>query len=511
MNQSKKSGIILVTGATGYVGGRLVERLLSAEYRVRALARSMNKLRGRSWSKEPGIELIQADLLRPETLTDALKGCHTAYYLVHSMEPHQKDFAKADRLAAENFIHAASEAKIKRIIYLGGVGRDLPDLSPHLKSRAEVAGILASGTVPLTALFAAHILGSGSASFEILRYLIERLPLMIIPSSILDTRIQPISIRNVLNYLVGCLEKKETTGCSFDIGGPEILTYRKLLETYATLNGIRKPVILSPGFLANSSVGKNLSFFLARRVLPVPPSISAPLLEGARNEAVATENRIQEIIPQKLMTCREVISRAIQKDSLQIVETRWTDAGEVKHPEWAQKGDAPYAGGTVLQSGFRVRLKALPEQIWPAIRRMGGNNGYYYGDILWKIRGWMDTLAGGVGLRRGRRHPEYLQVGDSLDFWRVLDVEPPERLILVAEMKLPGEAILDINILQQGDTSELLIGTRFRPRGLYGVFYWYSLLPAHDLLFGGMLKAIACKVGCPILKGPETFRPGPIW
>lgn len=511
MSQATDKDTILVTGATGYVGGRLVERLLSAGYRVRATARSMDKLKGRSWSEDPEIELIQADLLEYSSLTDALEGCDSAYYLVHSMNPQQKDFAQADRFAAENFIRAASESGLKRIIYLGGVGRDLPDLSPHLKSRAEVARILASGKVPLTALFAAHILGSGSASFEILRYLVERLPLMIIPSSILDTRIQPISIRNVLTYLVGCLEKKETTGCVYDIGGPEILTYRQLLEIYANENGIRKPLILSPGILATSPMSKNISLFLARRVLPVPPSISAPLLEGAKNEAIAKENRIREIIPQELMTCREVISRAIQKDSLQIVETRWTDAGEVKPPEWAQKGDAPYAGGTLLQSGFRVRLKALPEEIWPVIRRMGGNNGYYFGDILWKIRGWMDTFAGGVGLRRGRRHPEYLQVGDALDFWRVLDVTPPERLILVAEMKLPGEAILDINIIQERNTSELQLGTRFRPRGLYGMFYWYSLLPAHDLLFGGMLKAIAGKIGCPIVKGPETFKPGPVW
>lgn len=511
MGQATKTGIILVTGATGYVGGRLVERLLSAGYRVRALARSMEKLKSRSWSEDPEIELVQADLLEYDSLRNKLDGCDTAYYLVHSMDPQQKDFAKADKLAAENFIKAASKTGLKRIIYLGGVGRDLPDLSPHLKSRAEVARILASGTIPLTALYAAHILGSGSASFEILRYLVERLPLMIVPSSIIDTKIQPISVRNVLNYLVGCLEKKETIGRSFDIGGPEILTYRKLLEIYANENGIRKPFIISPGILVNSSLGKRLGFFLASYVLPVPPAISAPLLEGARNEAITNEDTITGLIPQVLMTCREVIRRAIQKDSLQIVETRWTDAGEIKHPEWAQKGDAPYAGGTLLQSGFRVKLKALPEEIWPAIRRMGGNNGYYYGDILWQIRGWMDTLAGGVGLRRGRRHPEYLQVGDSLDFWRVLDVTPPERLILVAEMKLPGEAILDINIVQQGDTSELRVGTRFRPRGLYGIFYWYSLLPAHDLIFSGMLKAIAVKIDCPVLKGPETFKPGPIW
>ncbi len=511
MSQNPESRTILVTGATGYIGGRLVGRLLSVGYRVRASARSMEKLKGRTWSEDPEIELIEADLLEPESLRNALKGCDSAYYLVHSMNSQQKDFAKADRLAAENFIKAASETGLKRIIYLGGIGGDRSDSSRHLKSRAEVASILASGTVPVTAFFAAHILGSGSASFEILRYLVERLPVMVIPSSIIDTKIQPISIRNVLNYLVGCLEKEETTGRSFDIGGPEVITYRKLLEIYAVAKGIRKPVIISPRILATSSMGKRLGFFLARRVLPVPPDISAPLLEGAENEAIARENSIRELIPQKLMTCYEVISRAIKKDSLQIVETRWTDAGDINPPEWAHRGDAPYAGGTLLQSGFRVWLKALPEEIWPAIRKIGGNNGYYYGDILWKIRGWMDTLAGGVGLRRGRRHPEYLQVGDALDFWRVLDVLPPERLILLAEMKLPGEAILDINIIQQGAVSELRFGTRFRPAGLYGIFYWYSLLPAHDLLFWGMLKAIAGKIGSPIVKGPETFKPGPIW
>lgn len=511
MSQATESRTILVTGATGYVGGRLVERLLATGYRVRALARSIDKLKDRTWSEDPDTELIEADLLELESFQGVLEGCDAAYYLVHSMNSQQKDFSKADRKAAENFIKAASETDLNRIIYLGGIGGDRPDSSRHLKSRAEVARILASGPIPVTAFFAAHILGSGSASFEILRYLVERLPIMIIPPSIIDTYIQPISIRNVLNYLVASLEKKETIGRSFDIGGPEVITYRKLLDIYATENGIRKPLILSPGALANSSIGKRFGFFLARRVLPVPPSISAPLLEGAKNEVVARDNSIRELIPQELMTISEVIRRAIKKDSLQIVETRWTDAGEIQSPEWARKGDASYAGGTLLQSGFRVWLNALPEEIWPAIRRMGGHNGYYYGDLLWKIRGWMDTLAGGVGLRRGRRHPEYLQVGDALDFWRVLDVTPPERLILVAEMKLPGEAILDINIIQRGNTSEIQFSTRFRPRGLYGVFYWYSLLPAHDLLFGGMLKAIAGKIGCPILKGPEMFKPGPIW
>ena len=210
------------------------------------------------------------------------------------------------------------------------------------------------------------------------------------------------------------------------------------------------------------------------------------------------------------MTCREAIKRAIQKDSLRIVETRWTDAGELKPPEWLQKGDAPYAGGTLLKGGFSVTLQALPEEVWPIISGIGGQNGWYYGDFLWQIRGWMDSLAGGVGLRRGRRHPEKLLVGDALDFWRVLKVEPPKRLILVAEMKLPGEAILDFELVNaEANQTEIRLSTRFRIRGFYGQIYWYALLPFHDLLFGGMLRNISTRINRPILKGPEKFKPGP--
>ena len=502
---------ILVTGATGYVGGRLVPRLLAAGYRVRAVARSLQKLRGRVWAAHPNIELTQADLHDLTSLEKAVDGCLSAYYLVHSMNPEHRDFAGADRQLAHNFIKAANRTDLRQIIYLGGVSIEGPELSPHLKSRMEVGRILRSGSVPVTILNAAHILGSGSASFEILRYLVERLPIMIIPSRVINTKIQPISIRNVLNYLVGCLEKEETIGKTFDIGGPDILTYRQLIDLYAKETGLRKPLIFAPAFIPSFSTGQKIVFSLARLVLPVPPSIAEPLLKGAINEAIVKENRIKKIIPQDLMSCRDVIRRAIQKDSLQIVETRWTDAGALKPPEWVHTGDAPYAGGTLMQGGFRVRLNATPFEIWKVISRIGGNNGYYYGDMLWQIRGWMDTLVGGVGLRRGRRNPEELLVGDALDFWRVLEVNPPKRLLLVAEMKLPGEAILDFKIVREGDVSELQVGTRFRPRGLYGMFYWYTLLPFHDLLFGGMLRKIAKRIGRPIIQGPHKFKPGPIW
>jgi len=498
---------VLVTGATGYLGGRLVPRLLAAGYRVRAMARSLEKLRSRSWADHPRLELSQADVLDQASLSKAVQGCFASYYLIHSMNSESADFAQTDRQAALNFVRASAKADLERIIYLGGLGGELSNASLHLKSRFEVGGILKSGPVPATIFQSAHILGSGSASFEILRYLAERLPLIFAPARIIDTRIQPICIRNVLNYLVECLEKEETIGDTFDLGGPDVLTYRQLFELYAEETGVRRPIIIAPKFFTISSLGSRFVILISNLFMPVPPGIVKPLLEGAGNEVVARDDRITRIISQDLMTCREAIRRAIQKDSLQIVETRWTDAGELKPPEWVHAGDAPYAGGTLLQGGFKVGLAASPGEIWPIISRIGGNNGWYYGDFLWQLRGWMDNMAGGVGLRRGRRHPERLMVGDALDFWRVLEVDPPCKLILVAEMKLPGEAILEFELVPVNGVTDLRLCTRFRSKGLYGLFYWYFFLPFHDLLFGGMLREIARRVDRPIIAGPLKFRP----
>lgn len=499
---------ISVTGATGYVGGRLVLRLISEGYKVRAVGRSMDKLRGRPWASHPNVELARADVQDRESVAKAMKGCSVAFYLVHSMNSAHKDFVSSDRRAADNFKNAAAESGIERIIYLGGLGGDKPEASVHLKSREEVGRILQSGRVPATVFRSAHILGSGSASFEILRYMAERLPVMIVPREMIDTCIQPICIRNVLNYLQFCLQKDETTGRTFDIGGPDIITYRQLFEIYAEERGLKSPIFINPPIHTKS--GRRWGFFIVQLVLPLPPGISRPLLEGSSIEVIARDSRIREIIPQELMTVKEAIRRAIQKDSQKIVETKWTDAGELKPPEWLQKGDAHYAGGALLQGGFKMRLEAGPEDVWPVISRIGGKNGWYYGDFFWKVRGWMDSLAGGVGLRRGRRHPESLLVGDALDFWRVLDVSPPCRLVLVAEMKLPGEAILEFEIQEINEGLELKLGTQFRPRGLYGILYWYFFLPFHDLLFGGMLREIAYRVDRKIIDGPRRFKPGPI-
>jgi len=500
---------ILVTGATGYVGGRLVPRLLSDGYKVKAVARSIDKLKGRPWASHPNVELARADVQDKESIIKVMKGCSEAFYLVHSMNPEHRDFVSSDRRAAYNFKNAANVARLKRIIYLGGLGGDRPDSSVHLKSREEVGRILQSGSVPATVFRSAHILGSGSASFEILRYMAERLPVMLVPREVINTRIQPICIRNVLNYLQFSVQKAETIGRSFDIGGPDIITYKQLFEIYAEEMGLKSPLFINPPIRANQ-LGKKWAIRIVQFVLPLPPSISKPLLEGSSIEAIVKDPSIQKIIPQDLMTCKEAIRRAVQKDSQKIVETKWTDAGELKPPEWMEKGDAQYAGGTLLGGGFKIRLEARPADVWPVITRIGGKNGWYYGDFLWKVRGWMDSLAGGVGLRRGRRHPENLFVGDALDFWRVLEVDPPNRLILLAEMKLPGEAIMEFEIQGMENRLDLSLGTRFRPRGLYGILYWYALLPFHDLLFGGMLRRIAQRVDRNVIDGPRRFKPGPL-
>ena len=494
---------VLVAGGTGYVGGRLVPELIDAGYRVRVMGRSLGKLEGRPWAKAPSVELFQADVLDRDSLSRATEGCGAAFYLVHSMNSRGKDFAEADRVAARNMARAAASSGLERIIYLGGLGFDDPSLSKHLRSRAEVGKILQSGPVPTTFLRAAIILGAGSASFEILRYLVDRLPVMITPQWV-HTPCQPIAIRNVIYYLKGCLEHEETRGGTFDIGGPEILTYKRIIEIYAEEAGLRPRWIIPLPLLT-----PRISSYWIHLITPVPSSIARPLVEGLRNPAVCGENRIRDIIPQDLMDCRRAIQRALEKCHQQCVDTCWSDAGTCTKPEWAQCGDADYAGGTIMECGYRVVLEARPEDVWKPIERLGGWTGWYFADFLWSLRGLMDRLLGGIGLRRGRRHPVELYTGDALDFWRVLEVDEPHRLQLVAEMKLPGEAILEFRNYPLNDRfTELQVESRFLPRGLFGMLYWYALYPVHQWIFAGMIKKIAHAVGKPIEKGPERFAPG---
>jgi len=500
MVQSKP---VLVTGSTGYVGGRLVPQLLTSGYRVRVIGRSLAKVQSRPWPSDPRIEMVQADVLDYDSLIKAAEGCWAVFYLVHSMNNRQRDFAETDRRAARNMATVAEKSGLQRIIYLGGLGEEGRYLSEHLQSRTEVARIFQSGAAPTTYLRAAMILGSGSASFEILRFLVEHLPIMITPRWVRNP-VQPIAIRNVLNYLQGCLEKDETTGQTFDIGGPDILTYQDLMNIYAEEAGLSKRWIIPVPFFT-----PRLSSFWIHLITPVPSYIARPLAEGLRNPVTCREERIRSIIPQTLLSCRETIKLALGRVRKECVDTCWTDAGPTPLPEWLHCGDAPYAGGTVMESGYRIVLKATAEEVWQPLAKIGGKTGWYSAKFLWALRGAADRLVGGIGLRRGRRHPTELYNGDAVDFFRVLAVERPFRLQLLAEMRFPGEATLEFRIhsMENGRT-ELQQLSRYLPKGLAGLLYWYAFYPFHQWVFSNMLKGISKAVEKPILRGPDRFAPG---
>ena len=493
---------ILVTGATGYVGGRLIPALLAAGHGVRALGRTLDKMACRHWACHPDVELVQGDVQDKDSLYRAVRGCGAAYYLVHAMIAHGEQFAQADRLFAENMKNTAAECGLEQIIYLSGLGEaDAPNLSHHLASRHEVGRILQTGPVPVTILRAAMILGSGSASFEILRYLVERLPVMITPKWVCNPT-QPIAMANVLDYLVQCLNNPATYGRTFDIGGPDILDYRQLIEIYAQEAHLppRKlyPVpVLTP----------NLSARWIHLVTPVPSAIALPLTQGLSVPTICRDHRIEKIIPVQRISCRQAIRTALDQILEKQVETCWSDAGVMQPPEWAVCGDADYAGGTILNCAYRATVDVPPEKVWPSVAGIGGANGYYYGNWMWRLRGILDKLAGGVGLRRGRRHPGEVLTGDALDFWRVLSAVPQRQLTLMAEMKMPGEAILDIRIQPiDRNRSELHLISRFLPRGLAGLLYWYALYPFHVMIFKGMLKAIARQAGAIRPVTPQVLR-----
>jgi len=477
---------ILVTGATGYVGGRLVPYLLEKGYHVKAISRSLKKLEGRSWAKHHHVELCEVDVLDKDALCKAMEDCTAAYYLVHSMLPGEKKFRETDKDAAMVFRDASRTSPLKRIIYLGGLGANNEKLSEHLQSRQEVAHILSEGPVPTTLLRAALIIGSGSASFEILRYLVDRLPLMTAPRWI-NTLSQPIAIRNVIHYLLGCLEHDETNGKTYDIGGPDVLSYRKLMEIYAEEAHLRKRIIVPLPFLS-----PRLSSYWIHLVTPVPASIAKPLVEGLRNKVVCKNKDIEAIIPQHLLSCQDAISRALERTKTNTIMSHWTDAGKIPPFEWGYEGDPQWTGGTLLTDRRVIEIPVSSSKVWKVITKLGGKNGWYHGNWLWSVRGFIDRLFGGVGLKRGRRESEIILPGDAVDFWRAVQVDPSKKLVLVAEMKLPGQASLEFKLSSPGKDRCILTQTaKFKPKGLMGLLYWYSILPLHHYVFGGMQKKIA--------------------
>jgi len=479
----------LVTGATGYIGGRLVPGLLEAGHRVRCLARTPEKLRDHPWAG--AAEVVKGDVTDADSVSAAMRGIDIAYYLVHALTA-GPGFERTDREAARIFGEQAEAAGVRRIVYLGGLtpaGVPARELSPHLRSRAEVGRILLDSGVPATVLRAAVIIGSGSASFEMLRYLTERLPVMVTPSWV-STRIQPIAVRDVLRYLVGSAHMPAEVNRTFDIGGPDVMTYRDMMQKYAQVAGLPHRLILPVPMLS-----PGLSSHWVGLVTPVPASIARPLAESLRHEVVCHEHDIAEHVPDgpgQPFSFATALSLALQRVREARVTTRWSSASVPGTPSDPLPTDPAWAGGSLYTDVRERDVDASPEALWRVVEGIGGDNGWYSFPLAWAVRGWLDRLFGGVGLRRGRRDAQRLRVGDSLDFWRVEEIRPGRLLRLRAEMRLPGLAWLEM-YAEEGEDGRTRYRQRalFHPSGLLGHAYWWGVSPFHAVVFGGMARNIA--------------------
>ncbi|MEE9582670.1 MAG: SDR family oxidoreductase [Acidimicrobiia bacterium] len=475
---------ILVTGATGYIGGRLVPRLLEAGHQVRCLARSPENLDLRPWRHQ--IEVVGGDVLDVVSLKEAAAGCDAAFYLVHSMAG-GKGFENRDRAAAANFAEAAADGGIDRIVYLGTLGEPASAHSKHMASRHEVGRILASGLTPVTELRAGIIIGSGSLSFEMLRHLTEALPVMTSPKWV-RSACQPVAVTDVLDALVDSIEHDGSR--IIDLGGPDIFTYEEMMRIYAQEAGLRRRRIITLPLLS-----PRLSSQWVGLVTPLPTSVARPLVESLRNEVIvrSPDQRIGQT------TYRVAVSKALERLPAGVT-TRWSDAGAA---DTESPGVDPRLNGSTTYLNRQViPTEADAAHLFWAFSRIGGNNGYYWLDWAWRIRGVIDQVFGGVGLRRGRRHPTDVRAGEAIDFWRVEAVEPGKVLRLRAELKLPGEAWIEWEACQTENGSDLVQSAWFRPRGLWGRLYWWVMLPAHRAVFPRM----ACRIAATAEERDYTCR-----
>lgn len=474
-------GTVLVTGATGYIGGRLIPRLLASGYTVRCMVRDTSRLEGRPWQHQ--VEVCTGDVLDPTSLVAAVTGVDTAYYFVHSMAG-GREFHERDLRGARNFATAMRAAGGRRIIYLGGLGDPAADLSEHLRSRQDTGHALREAGVPVTEFRAAVIVGSGSLSFELVRYLTERVPILICPRWVF-TRVQPISTRDVLEYLVAALDTPGSTGQIIEIGGADVVSYAEMMTGYAKVRGLTRRVIAVPVLTPHYSAG------WVHLVTPVPRTIARALIEGLRNEVVIHSDAARRIFPHMtLLNYEDSVRLALRQLDAFEVETSWSDALSTSALDVVPVVLTSREGMEIEQRQHVV--KATPRQTFRAFTSLGGDRGWLTMNWAWQLRGSADRMLGGVGMRRGRRHPAEVRPGDAVDFWRVEQVKDGELLRLRAEMKVPGRAWLEFSVAPHEAGTSLLTQTAlFAPRGLLGWLYWYAMVPFHAFIFSGMISRIA--------------------
>jgi uncharacterized protein YbjT (DUF2867 family) len=470
-------GLVLMTGATGYIGGRLLTLLQKQGVAVRCLSRRPEALKDRLSSTT---EVVQGDVLDAPSLKTVFDGVDTAYYFVHSMGE-DRDFESQDRIAAANFAQAATAAGVRRLVYLGGLGNPDEKLSKHLRSRQETGDVLRAYHSQVIEFRASIVIGSGSLSFEMIRALVERLPVMICPRWV-QVKAQPIAIEDLLDYLRAALDLPTGTSQVYEIGGPDQASYGQIMQEYARQRRLIRwmiPVPLLTPYLSSLWLGL---------VTPLYARVGRKLVGSLRNPTLISNNLANTVFPIRPRPIREAITRAIVNEDHEFAETRWSDAMSASGQHQAWGGDR---FGSRLVDSRTVTIDIPAEQAFGPIRRIGGRTGWYYGNWLWSIRGFIDLLIGGVGIRRGRRDPEQLRVGDSLDFWRVEVYDRPQRLRLRAEMKLPGRAWLEFEVVPSEHGSTIRQTAIFDPRGLGGLLYWYGIYPLHQFVFAGMLRNLA--------------------
>lgn len=486
-SRSTKPPLVLVTGATGYIGGRLVTQLLEMGYRVRVFARQAERLRDYPWISK--VEVVEGDANDIVALDQALKGTHVAYYMLHALNL-TEDFENEEKVLAEKFAKAALANKLQRIVYLGGIITAGQKLSPHLASRALTGEILRNSGVPTIELRAGVVIGSGSASFEMLRYLTERLPIMTTPKWVLN-KIQPIAVRDVLRYLVGAAAIDKKISGAFDVAGPDLFTYAEMMQQYAEAAGLRRRIIIPIPVLT-----PKLSSGWVGLVTPVPFQLARRLVDSLKNDVIADNTAIRQLIadpPSGLTPFRTAVKLALTRLKTSTVETRWTDASVPYAPSDPLPTDPDWAGGSLYTDVRTVLTEDSVETVFARIEAIGGDHGYSTATWAWQLRGLLDRIVGGVGLRRGRRDPDHLVVGEALDFWRVEELQRPNVLRLRAEMKMPGRAWLEWVVSPQADGKGCVVVQRaiFVPRGLWGHLYWWAVWPMHGLVFPSMANNAA--------------------